>query len=128
MVTLSLLAAQRVAAHDSVLQNPDQWLDRHKTVLQNLLWAVESDEEVTSKFSDTNVAVHQAIIPFLVAAFGPAAAATSLIITALKQLQTMEKDQPWITLFDRESRRFEVSEYLFTTVETDGTGSTDGSD
>jgi hypothetical protein len=116
-VALSLLAAQRVASNDGVVQTPDQWLQRHNTVLENLNWLREGGGFVNSQFRSINVAVHQAIIPFLAAAFGPAAAAGTLILTALKQLQEMDKSSPWITLFDNQSRRFNISEYQFSVVQ-----------
>jgi hypothetical protein len=109
-VALCLLAAQRVAANDPVVLTPSQWLDRHNTVLQNLNWLNEGGGVTRSKFDSVNVAVHQAIIPFLAAAFGGAVGAGVLILAALRQLQEMDKDSPWITLFDRQSRRFDVTE------------------
>lgn len=119
-VALSLLAAQRVASNDPVVASPEQWLERHDTVLRNLNWRGEGGGAVKSHFDSVDVAVHQAIIPFLTAAFGGAAAAGALIVTALKQLQEMDKDSPWITLFDRQSRRFDVSEYQFSIVQVEG--------
>jgi hypothetical protein len=119
-VALSLLAAQRVATNDPVVMSPAQWLERHNTVLQNLNWRKEEGGVAKSSFDSINVAVHQAIIPFLMAAFGGAVAAGALIVTALKQLQDMDKDSPWITLFDRQSRRFDVTEYQFSVVEVVG--------
>ena len=116
-VALSLLAAQRVASNDGVVQTPDQWLQRHNTVLENLNWLHEGGGFVNSQFRSINVAVHQAIIPFLAAAFGPAVAAGALILTALKQLEEMDKSSPWITLFDNQSRRFNISEYQFSVVQ-----------
>jgi hypothetical protein len=119
-VALSLLAAQRVATNDAVVLTPQQWIDRHNTVLRNLNWQIDSGGVVDSEFKSINVAVHQAIIPFLTAAFGGAVAAGALILTALKQLQDMDKNSPWITLFDRASRRFDVTEYQFSVIEVVG--------
>jgi hypothetical protein len=119
-VALSLLAAQRVAANDPVVQTPDQWVQRHNTVLENLNWISVGGGVVTSNFNSINVAVNKAIIPFLTAAFGPAVAAGSLIITALNQLQEMDSSSPWITLFDRQSQRFNITEYQFSVVEVVG--------
>lgn len=118
-VALSLLAAQRVASNDPVVASPTQWLERHNTVLQNLNWRVEGGGAVTSQFNAINAAVHEAIIPFITAALGGPAAA-SLIVTALQQLKKMDEDSPWITLFDRQSRRFQVTEYQFSVVEVVG--------
>jgi len=116
-VALSLLAAQRVATNDVVVQSPDQWLQRHNTVLENLNWLNEGGGFVNSQFRSINVAVHEAIIPFLTAALGPAVAAGALILTAIKQLKEMDQNSPWITLFDRQSRRFNVTEYQFSVVQ-----------
>jgi hypothetical protein len=116
-VALSLLAAQRVASNDPVVLTPDQWIERHNTVLQNLGWRVTAGGTTKSKFESFDVAVHKAIIPFLTAALGPAAAAGSLIVTALQQLESMDKEAPWITLFERQSRRFDINEFQFSVVE-----------
>jgi hypothetical protein len=119
-VALSLLAAQRVAAADPVIATPQQWIDRHNTVLRNLNWRIGEGGFVDSEFDNVNVAVHEAIIPFLVSAFGGVVAAGALILTALNQLKDMDKNSPWITLFDRQSRRFDVTEYQFSVVEVAG--------
>jgi hypothetical protein len=119
-VALSLLAAQRVATNDPVVLSPAQWLERHNTVLQNLNWRSEGGGVTKSHFDSFDVAVHQAIIPFLTAAFGGAVGVGALIVTALEQLQKVDQDSPWITLFDRQSRRFEVTEYQFSLVEVIG--------
>jgi hypothetical protein len=115
-VALSLLAAQRVATNDVVVTTPDQWLDRHNTVLTNLNWMLEGGGKVEQTFEKINVEVHDAIIPFLTVALGGAVGASSLIVTALKQLKQVNKNSPWITLFLRESQRFGVSEFHFTHV------------
>lgn len=43
------------------------------------------------------------------AAFGGAIWAGALILTALNHMRNIDEDAPWITLFDRRSRRFEVT-------------------
>ena len=113
-VALSLLLAQRVASNDHLVMTPQQWIERHNTVLTNIGWLVEGGGDVASQFDNINVAVHEAIIPFLEAAFAPAGA---LILDALKQLKEMDQNSPWITLFDQQSRRFDVTEYQFSTVQ-----------
>jgi hypothetical protein len=119
-VALSLLAAQRVATNDPVIASPIQWLDRHNTVLENLNWRNEGGGTALSHFDSIDVAVHQAIIPFLTAAFGGVAGAGLLIVAALEQLKDIDKNSPWIALFDRQSRHFDVTEYQFSVVEVEG--------
>lgn len=115
-VALCLTAAQKVAKADSVAASPDLWVERHDMVLRGLNWVSTGGGTVFTERDVSNMAVHKAIIPFLTAAFGTAATATSLIITAIEQMQQMNANAPWITLFERESRRFDVSEYRFATV------------
>jgi hypothetical protein len=67
-----------------------------------------------------NVAVHQAIIPLLTAVFGGPVTAPVVIMAVLKNLQSMDQESPWITLFDQQSRRFNVSEYTFSVVQVSG--------
>jgi len=86
-------------------------------VLENLNWFNEGGGFVNSQFNSINVAVHDAIIPFLTAAFGPAVAAGALIITALKQLHDMDSGSPWITFFEQQSRRFNITEFQFSAVQ-----------
>jgi hypothetical protein len=123
-VALSLLAAQRVAANDPITQTPDQWVARHNTVLQNLNWSIQGGGHIKSKFDNIDIAVHQAIIPFLATAFTGGAGGGSLIIAALDQMKKIDADKPWITLFNRESRRFEVTEYQFSVVKKEGLNTT----
>ena len=121
VVALSLLAAQRVADNDEVVRTPDQWIQRYNDVLKNLNWTQEHQSYVTREFAKSEVAVHQAIVPLLQTALGGAAGAMSMIASVLTQLQDIEKNSPWITLFDNQSQRFDVNEYLFTTIdEKDG--------
>jgi len=117
-VALNLLFAQEAAKADPISITPDLWIKRHDMVLKALGWASSGGESETIRFSNLNTSLHEAIIPLLVAALGPGAAAGALIITGLRQLQEMEKDEPWITLYEQESKRLEHNEYRFATVES----------
>jgi len=89
-VALSLLVAQRVAATDSVILTPQQWTERHNTVLGNLNWHMESSGTQSCKFGDVNVAVHEGIIPFLVAMFGGSFGTAALLLSAMKGLKDID--------------------------------------
>lgn len=115
-VALCLTAAQKVADADSVVSSPDLWVERHHMVLTGLNWISTAGQDIYTERNAINVSVHKAIIPYLTAAFGPAATATSLIVKALQQLQQMQQNQPWITLFEKESRRYDISEFRFATA------------
>jgi hypothetical protein len=120
VVSLCLLYAQEAANADAAVYNPDLWVDRHDMILKGLGWTATGGATQFTRFEKSGVSVHKAVLPLLTAALGPAATAGALILTGLTQLQTIDKDQPWITLFDKESRRFEHSEYRFLTAEHQG--------
>lgn len=112
-VALSLLAAQRVAQEDPVINTPQQWINRQNTVLENFNWQVGDGTTVKSQFSNIDKGVNQAIIPFLTNAFSGGG---DLIISTISQLKDASKNAPWFTLFDRQSQRFQVTEYQFSVV------------
>jgi hypothetical protein len=115
-VALSLLAAQRVASEDPATKTPEQWIDRHNTVLTNLDWLAGTPKLVRFEFKKFDEAVNQAIIPFLSDAFGGSPNGGNLILNALNQLKDDSKNSRWFALFDRESQRFQVTEYQFSVV------------
>jgi len=99
-----LLFAQ-LAADQTCKDNPDlmAWYARYVEVLKKTGWTAGGVELRDTSASDDGVDVHQALIPVLTAMLGPAAAATSMVLSVLKGLQEMNKDSPWITLFNRSS-------------------------
>lgn len=121
-VSLSLMAAQQVADGDKVVNTPDLWVERHDMVLKGLGWVGSQGGVVTWSASARNVSVHEAIIPLLSSAFGGLAVG-GLIIAALEKLNEMD-EAPWITLFERETRRLDVTEFRFGVIEQIATGVT----
>ncbi|ESQ92603.1 hypothetical protein [Asticcacaulis benevestitus] len=123
-VSLALLYASRVATRAMKPEDDeDDWLARYNQALSEIGFRVSGYAVAHSTFKKKNVAVHKAIIPFLTIAFGGAAVGP-IILQALKNLQEMDADAPWITLFDRESRRFNVNEMHFAAVSSNDTETT----
>lgn len=113
-VSLSMLFASRVATQAVRVNGGDEddWLAEYASSLGDLGFAVSPMSVVKSSFKKTGIKVHKAIIPFLTVALGGAAIGP-IILAALRNLQTMGENTPWITLFEREARRFEVREFHF---------------
>lgn len=119
-VSMALLFASRVA--DAAMRDgddEDDWLAAYKTNLRKLGFAVPQSSLSISKFKKKGVFVHKAIVPFLTIAFGGAGIGP-VILAALTHLQDIDKDKPWITLFDRESRKFNTRETHFAAVSSEG--------
>lgn len=95
------------------------WYDKYIEVLQNAGWVIESKGDTVRKIGGSSLNVHNEIIPIISAALAPAAAAASVVLSALKGLDAMNKDQPWITLFDRESQRAMANSFQISYVDVD---------
>jgi hypothetical protein len=95
------------------------WYDTYIKVLENAGWVIESRGDALRELGGASLEVHKEIIPVITAALGPAAAAASVVVTALKGLQAMNADQPWITLFSRESQRASANQFQVSFVDVD---------
>ena len=115
-LALTLLAAQRVATEDTVTNTPDQWIERHHTVLTSLGWQGGTPRTVNFEFRKIDEAVNQAIIPFLSDAFNGSGDGGQLILNALSGVQDAAKHSPWFALFDRSGQHLQVTEYQFSAV------------
>lgn len=120
-VSLAMLFASRVASKAMTKDDDENdWLAAYTTNLSKMGFALAGSAIVSSRFKKTGLQVHKALIPFLTVAFGGGAVGP-IILAGLKNLQDMEKDSPWITLFDRETRRFNARELHFAAVSSDET-------
>ena len=59
--------------------------------------------------------LHEAILPVITAAFA-GAAVPAIVIETLKQMSAINQDQPWISLFERESQRFGARQFQISAV------------
>lgn len=116
-ISLALLFASRVATK-AVAQgdgDEDDWLAQYTQALTGIGFRISGMNIVHSEIKKKNVSVHKAILPLLTLSFGGAAVGP-VILQALKSLDEMDEQSPWITLFDRQTRRFDVSEMHFAAV------------
>ena len=120
-----LLLAQ-LAANKATSMNDDlkAWYDQYLGVLQKLGWLQTSMDFKATEVDDLDAGVHQAILPVLTALLGPAVTAASMVIDVLKGLEEMDKDNPWITLFDRASSHASGAKFQMGFVDADSGGAT----
>jgi hypothetical protein len=123
-VSEALLFASRVATTSMKAgDDEDDWLAAYTSNLSKLGFGVSGSAVTKSRFKKIGLEVHKAIIPFLTIAFGGAAIGP-IILAGLKNLQDMNKDEPWITLFDQQTRRFDAREMHFAAVSSNDTDTT----
>jgi hypothetical protein len=118
MLLAQLAADKATAQSDNVLD----WHEKYRDVLSKVGWQVHDAQDQLRVVEDKNLSVHKAIIPVLTTLLGNAAAATSMIVTVLKGLEEMDKDSPWITLFERQSQHAKGAKFQLSYVDADPNG------
>ncbi|WP_376964159.1 hypothetical protein ABNQ39_26720 [Azospirillum sp. A26] len=111
---LGHLAARKATAGRD---DPWAWYREYCTVMEKIGWLPTGAQQTQHDVDGRNASVHEAIIPVLMAAFGPAAAASSIILKVLGQLQTMDKDQPWLTLFEHRSLNVKAAKFTMNYID-----------
>lgn len=125
-VSQAMLFASRVATKAMTkIENADEddWLAAYTSNLAELGFSMTGSGVTKSTFKKTGLEVHKAIIPFLTIAFGGAAIGP-IILAGLENLQKMNENTPWITLFDSQTRRFEAQEMHFAAAASDAINTT----
>ena len=113
--SLALTFAGRVAEganKNNRAQNEDEWLAEYLSALRQIGFSIRGSSVVNSEFRKKNVSVHEALIPFLTVALGGAAAGP-VLLGLLENLKRIDPDTPWITFYDRETRRYDLNELHF---------------
>lgn len=123
LISNSMLLAQ-LAADKATAEADDvmQWHAKYRDVLKKVGWQLADAEDKKRVVADKDLSVHQAIIPVLTTLLGPVAAATSMVVTVLEGLQEMDKESPWITLFDRQSQHARGAKFQISYVDADENG------
>jgi hypothetical protein len=116
----NLLLAQ-LAANKAASQSNDMatWYGKYNDTLQNTGWNLAEAEFQNQTIQNKNANVHEEIIPIITAMLGPQVAAVSMVVNVLKGLQNMNKDSPWITLFDRSSEHASGAKFQVSYVDLD---------
>ncbi|RYH09190.1 hypothetical protein [Tropicimonas sp. IMCC6043] len=89
----------------------EAWYREYVRVLGGL-GLTDEDRAITLKeVTGTTLEVHKEIIPVLTAVMAPAVGAATALKAVLDGLAAMDKNSPWITLFDRTSQRAEANQF-----------------
>ena len=100
--------------------NATDWYHKYIEVLSNVGWLVEGDASAVRSVEGSVLEVHKEIISVITVALGPMAAAAPIILAVLNGLKNMSKDDPWITLFNRESQRASANQFQISYASVDG--------
>jgi hypothetical protein len=118
-ITMSMLFAH-LAAKGARPSDQDKWLEEYVNSLSQLGFGVSGTALVNQQFPRMNVSVHEALVPVLTIAFGGATVGP-VILGLLNNLKNINSDSPWITLYNHETKRFDVCEMHFAAATSTGT-------
>lgn len=116
-ITDSSLFAQ-LAAAKAVGTNTDPlvFFDAYFANLVAIGWLIQKKETAEFTYKGDAFDVHEAIIGVITAFLSPIAGAAAAVIAVLNGLHNMDRDTPFITLFNKQSRRGEIGRFQFTYV------------
>lgn len=115
---LAQLVADKKTAGE--ITDSDLWYKTYLATLSQVGWQVSGRSNAEQVISGTALEVYKEIIPIITAALGPAVAAASTIVAVLKGLNNIDKDQPWITLFNRKSQRVSANQFQISHTRMEG--------
>jgi hypothetical protein len=96
----------------------DAWYRVYFDTLLQLGWVMQDFEFKKYVEQSQSFDAHKAILEVAALFMGPAApTALAVLKTTLEALQSMDADNPWITLFDRESRSATVARFQIAIAE-----------
>jgi hypothetical protein len=98
------------------------WYNAYFDVLTNVGWVVQDKGFAEYKESGTDFETHKAILAVASVALGAAPTALAIVTQTLQSLQSMNESRPWITIFDRESRRARTARFQISVAEQDPDG------
>lgn len=114
-LTFATLSANGEVGLDA---SEDEWFACYKSKLMQMGLDVSPSSFTRSTFRKKGLAVHKAIIPFLTIALGGVGVGP-VILALLENLKSEDENQPWIRLFDQQSKRLETKEIYLGAVSTD---------
>jgi len=95
------------------------WYKKYWKALTRLGWGLVEQGRGERTLDRNAAAVHRELVPVLVGAFTGATAAVT-VVAALRGLAQMEKDQPWITFYDRKSERARAHQFQMSQLAPSG--------
>ena len=117
------LLAQLAADHKVKDKNMIfEWYDAYFEVLSNLGWVIQDKGFTVYEEEADGLEAHEAILKVATLLLGAAPTVLAVVITTLEAMKSMDKDNPWITIFDRESRAAEAARFQIALAEEDEAG------
>jgi hypothetical protein len=108
-----LVANKKVPDKTNIIQ----WYNAYFDVLENIGWVIQ-DRSFSSYTEEADgLEAHEAIIKVASVFLGAAPAALAVVISTLEALKSMDSSKPWMTIFDRESKKAKTGHFQIALAE-----------
>jgi len=111
IVDCALLAQLAANKKASVSQEVFDWYNAYFEVLENLGWVIQSKDFKSYTGQTTGLETHEAILKVAAVVLGAGSTALAIVVSTIEAMKSMDKDNPWITIFNRESQHAEASRF-----------------
>ncbi|WP_166366882.1 hypothetical protein [Pseudomonas akapageensis] len=105
---LAQLAANRKITPGSGIFD---WYNDYFAVLENLGWVIQSKSFDVYHAQADGLETHEAILKVAAGLLGAGSGALAIVVSTLEAMKSMDADNPWITIFNRESRRAKATRF-----------------
>ncbi|WP_433766609.1 hypothetical protein [Pseudomonas putida] len=122
IVDCALLAQLAANKKASVSTGVFDWYNAYFEVLENLGWVIQSKDFQSYSGETEGLETHDAILAVAAVALGGGSTAWLIVEATIKAMKSMKKDDPWITIFNRESQRAQVSRFQIGLAQEEPTG------
>ncbi len=98
------------------------WYDVYFDVLTNLGWVIQDKGFAAYEEEANGLEAHEAILKVATVLLGATPTALAIVTSTIEAMKSMDADNPWITIFDRESRSAEAARFQIALAEQDANG------
>lgn len=113
-----LAASKRVPDRSDVFA----WYGAYFDVLGNIGWVIQDTGFDSYEEQSDGLEAHEAILKVAGVVLGAAPTALAVVTATVEAMKSMDTDNPWITIFDRESRCAESARFQISLAEQDDAG------
>jgi hypothetical protein len=111
-----LVANKRIADRAKLIE----WYKEYFDVLSNLGWTLENNGFSSYEEKADGLEAHEAILKVAAVVLGAAPTALAIVTSTIQAMKSMDADNPWITIFDRESKQSNTARFQVSLAEQSG--------
>jgi hypothetical protein len=111
-----LVANKRVSDRSKLIQ----WYKEYFDALGNLGWTIANDGFSSYEENAHGLEAHEAILKVAAVVLGAAPTALAIVTSTINAMKSMDADNPWITIFDRESKQSNTARFQVSLATQDG--------